>query len=100
MLEIFYYKKILQGVQVVRNVILIARKTANELSERNIQPCGSNISQLNRYAIKRNVMKSFKEFLVDQEKIKKLIDLYEHQTYKRIPGTKIHIERIQEIRTR
>jgi hypothetical protein len=33
-------------------------------------------------------MKSFKEFLAETEQIKKLIGLFEHQTYKNIPGTK------------
>ena len=32
-------------------------------------------------------MKSFKEFLAETEQAKKLFDLFEHQTYKNIPGT-------------
>ena len=33
-------------------------------------------------------MKSFKEFIAETEKVKELINLFEHQTYKNIPGTK------------
>jgi hypothetical protein len=33
-------------------------------------------------------MKTFKEFLKDREEAMRLADLFEHQTYKNIPGTK------------
>lgn len=33
-------------------------------------------------------MKSFKEFISEGKEIMKLIELFEHQTYKNIPGTK------------
>lgn len=33
-------------------------------------------------------MKSFKEFVAETEKAKELINLFEHQAYKNIPGTK------------
>ncbi len=33
-------------------------------------------------------MKSFKEFVAEEEKVQELINLFEHQIYKNIPGTK------------